>query len=369
MSEITTIVPTASVLSISITHGSTITRGSGVLFYSGSYVLTAAHLFNNYVSGQSINIISANGEILYVAEVIKHHGWDKSNTDFNHDLAIIKLSNPSINNGLTLLFDTEYRGQHFLLTGFGNEGALHTGTNIFDGDASVFNQLLDKNIVANSQVLYDYDNGLEHQNISNNLLNLTSSATPTINETMSKPGDSGGALLLNDKVVAISSYVYRNSSYDVNDISDSSFGELGVATLVNPYNPWIEYVTEGNTIYTIPNIASNVLTSIPEPFGGLVNNYFLLSTTTISSESIRLSYSTRDGTATSGVDYVAKQGWIELLPYETNIAIQVKIYGDTTPEIDETFSVVITDPTNKWLGIGVELIATHTIVNNDIFMM
>ena len=53
-----------------------------------------------------------------------------------------------------------YAGVEFTLTGFGNNGALHTGTNIFDGDASLFNNIYNKQIVTTAQVLYDYDNGL-----------------------------------------------------------------------------------------------------------------------------------------------------------------------------------------------------------------
>jgi hypothetical protein len=100
-----------------------------------------------------------------------------------------------------------------------------------------------------------------------------------------------------------------------------------------------------------------------------VTNYFLLTASSVRTETVNLRYVTRDGTATSGEDYNATQGWVALLPSETHIAIAVSIYGDTIAEIDETFSLVLTDPTNEWLGAGIELIATHTIVNNDVFIV
>ena len=356
-----------SVLSINITSTSTVTRGSGVLFSDGNYILTAAHIFNNYQSNQSIDIVSANGAILNDEQVFIYHGWDKTSTNFNHDIAIIKLSSRATSAGLALFQDTDIRGGAFTLTGFGNNGSLHTGTNIFDGDGSLFNISDNKNIIDNTQVLYDYDNGLARQNISTNLFNTVSTTTPTTNETMAKTGDSGGALLINDEIAAISSYVYRNALYDVNTVSDSSFGEVGAATRISTYIDWIEYITEGNTVYSSPDLASEVNITIPEPFSGSVTNYFLLSSSSVRFETVNLRYVTRDGTATAGEDYSPIEGTVVLLPSDSHIAIAVSIYGDTVAEVDETFSLVLTDPTDQWLGAGVELIATHTIVNNDVF--
>ena len=367
MSETNPIIPQDSVLSISITHDATITRGSGVLLSSGVYVLTVAHLFDNYIYGQSIDIVTANGEVLNDLEVFIHHGWDSTNTNYNHDIALIKLSSAASNPGLLIWQEENYEGVEFTLTGFGNNGALHTGANVFDGDASLFNNITNKQIVTNTQVFYDYDNGFEHQNISKNLFNIDSSATAITNETLAKQGDSGGALLVNEQIAGISSYVYRDAAYDVNHVIDSSFGELGIATLAKTYIPWINYIIDGNATSVAPEIVSDVITRVAEPFGGSVINYFLLTTTNVSSETTRFSYVTRDGTATSGLDYGHAEGWIELLANETQVASGVTIYGDTVPEVDETFSLVLTDMTNQWLGIDVELIATHTIVNNDIF--
>ena len=360
-----------SILSIQITdsYTSTVTSGSGVLFSNGKFVLTAAHLFNDYRSGQRIDIVSANGTILNDLQVYVYHGWDQIDTNFNHDIAIIKLSSRAVSDGLALLNESDINGESFILSGFGNNGAIHTGTNVFDGDGSLFNTSFNTSIIEDTQILYDYDNGLEHQNASKNIFGVNSSSVATDNETLARSGDSGGGLLIDNKISAISSYVYRNSLYDVNSVSDSSFGEVGVATQIFPYISWIDYITEGNPIYSAPSIASNVSTSIAEPFGGSVMNHFLLSTSSIRTESVIFNYSTRSGTATSGVDYAHTQGTVELLPNETAISIGVIIYGDTVAEIDETFSLVLTDPTNEWLGMNVELIATHTIINNDVFIM
>jgi hypothetical protein len=363
----TTAVPLDSILAISITDSTSITRASGVLFSAGQYVLTVAHLFNNYKHGQKIDIVTANGAVLEDAQVFIHPGWSVTNPDFNHDLAIIKLASPAATAGLALSHADNYDGTAFTLTGFGNEGALHTGTNIFDGDGALFNVTNNKNIVAGTQLVYDFDNGLAQQNTSAGLFKIASTATPTDQETLAKHGDSGGALLVDNKIAAISSYIYRNQLYDVNDVVDSSAGEVGVATNITPYIPWIEYITQGNPVYSVPDAASDVMVALPEPFSGSVINYFLLEMSTPSQETVRLKYVTRDGTATAGSDYLYTEGWVELTPSQTQIAIGITVYGDTVAEADETFSLVITDPTGQWLDTNIELIAAHTITNNDLF--
>ena len=367
--DISPTVPLDSVISIKIFDGSDYISGSGVLISGGAYILTAAHLFNNYIYRQSIDIISADGTQMDDAQVYIHHSWDKMGSDFNHDIAMIRLSSPVASSGLSLWRGGSHETTPFLLTGFGNAGALHTGTNIFDGDASLLNPLFDKSVIENSQVFYDYDNGLFVQNSSNNLFNIESTHIATANETIGKFGDSGGGLLVDNQVAAISSYIFRDSRYDINDVVDSSYGEVGVATNVTSYIPWIEYITSGNPNYSIPDEANNVLTTVSEPFAGSVINYFLLQMLVASEETVSLRFTTRDGTATAGEDYSYTEGWVTLLPYETQAAIGVRIYGDTLLESNETFSLVVNDPSGQWLDTDTELIASHTIINNDIFIL
>lgn len=366
MTTITETVPLDSILSISITEDTSIIRASGVLFSSGLYVLTVAHLFDNYKRGQAIDIVSANGAVLNDAQIFIHHGWDKTSTDYNNDLAIIKLAAPAATVGLSLWRADNYDALPFTLTGFGNEGALHIGTNIFDGDGALFNIPTNRKVVEGTQVIYDHDNGLAQQNASNGLFNVSSTVTPTTDETLAKSGDSGGALLVDNKIAGISSYIYRDQLYDVNTVVDSSAGEVGIATQVSAYIPWIEYITQGNPIYSAPDAANDVMVTLPEPFSGSVINYFFLEMSAPSVDTVKLQYVTRDGTATAGSDYAYTQGWVELMPSQTQIAIGVTVYGDTNLESDEAFNLVITDPTGTWLDANVELIAVHTIMNNDL---
>lgn len=74
------------------------------------------------------------------------------------------------------------------------------------------------------------------------------------------------------------------------------------------------------------------------------------------------SFTTVDGTATAGSDYVARSGLVKLAPYQTNETILIYVLGDTNIEPDETFSVVLSEPVNAALGTAVGI---GTIINDD----
>jgi hypothetical protein len=50
-------------------------------------------------------------------------------------------------------------------------------------------------------------------------------------------------------------------------------------------------------------------------------------------------YTTRNGTAMAGSDYIAVSGKLNLYPGENQAVIPVEIVGDTVPEPSETFFV------------------------------
>ena len=159
--------------SVSVTSGS----GGRISLFSGD--ITYSPGMNDYRSGQRIDIVSANGTILNDLQVYVYHGWDQIDTNFNHDIAIIKLSSRAVSDGLALLNESDINGESFILSGFGNNGAIHTGTNVFDGDGSLFNTSINTSIIEDTQILYDYDNGLEHQNASKNIFGVNSSSVAT----------------------------------------------------------------------------------------------------------------------------------------------------------------------------------------------
>jgi hypothetical protein len=77
---------------------------------------------------------------------------------------------------------------------------------------------------------------------------------------------------------------------------------------------------------------------------------------------VRVSFSTLPGSAKEGEDYEKASGVIEFAPGELTGAIELHVFGDTLPESDETFSVVLSDPINAVIDKASAFIV---IVNDD----
>jgi hypothetical protein len=77
---------------------------------------------------------------------------------------------------------------------------------------------------------------------------------------------------------------------------------------------------------------------------------------------VTVDFATADGTATVGSDYLPASGTITFNPGETNALVAVPIVSDTVNEPNETFRVVLSNPTGAILG---NLGATGTILNDD----
>ncbi len=80
-------------------------------------------------------------------------------------------------------------------------------------------------------------------------------------------------------------------------------------------------------------------------------------------QTVTVDYAVADGTAKAGEDYEATSGRLTFLPGEMDKTITVRVFGDTMFEKDETFSVVLADPSNATLESAS---ATVTIVNDDL---
>lgn len=79
---------------------------------------------------------------------------------------------------------------------------------------------------------------------------------------------------------------------------------------------------------------------------------------------IILSYGTRDGTAVAREDYQATQGTLMFHPGDTKKQVSVGIIGDTRPEVDETFFLVVSGSRNSTVGEDSQAVAGY-IVDDD----
>jgi hypothetical protein len=102
--------------------------------------------------------------------------------------------------------------------------------------------------------------------------------------------------------------------------------------------------------------------TLVEGNAGTVTASFLVTLSTVSGKPITVSYSTADGTAAAGSDYVATSGTLTFAPGETSKGVSVSVVGDVTYEPDETFSLDLTNPVNVTLA---DAQGQGTVVNDD----
>src|SRR5262249_9527295 len=100
------------------------------------------------------------------------------------------------------------------------------------------------------------------------------------------------------------------------------------------------------------------------PEGDVGTNQFPMNVTLSnpSAFDIIVGYTTMDGTATNGFDYVSKSGTLPYPAGTTNQIITVYIIGDTNDEPDETFLVHLNNPVMATLG---KTNGVVTIVDDD----
>jgi hypothetical protein len=77
---------------------------------------------------------------------------------------------------------------------------------------------------------------------------------------------------------------------------------------------------------------------------------------------VTLAYTTKDGTAKAGEDYIAQSGMVTIPADSTSTQITVPINGDKKYEPNERFRVVLSDPS---LGSLTDATGVGTIVNDD----
>lgn len=90
---------------------------------------------------------------------------------------------------------------------------------------------------------------------------------------------------------------------------------------------------------------------------------FTVSLSGATTRTVSVPYSTADGTATAGNDYVAKSGTLVFSPGQRSKMLIVDVIGDQRLEIDETYSVRLSPPQNATLA---KALGQGTIRNDEI---
>jgi uncharacterized repeat protein (TIGR01451 family) len=137
---------------------------------------------------------------------------------------------------------------------------------------------------------------------------------------------------------------------------------------VNLTNPVNATITDAQAVVTIadddgaPTLVVSDATVV-EGNSGTTIATFNVTLTGSTAQTVTVNYATSDGTATAGSDYTATSGTLTFAPGTTTQAVNVTIAGDTTFELDETFTLTLSTPTNATISDATGL---GTITNDDI---
>ena len=364
--------------------------GTGVLLFDGKAVLTAAHLFSGNAGAANVIFETRSGlqSIAFNQVVINP---DYSSVNNNSDMALVWLSQdaPVAAERFGIYRASNEVGQTFTMVGYGTPGSGSSGTisnfneapvrvkanNQFDTDIAPLGRFFSESgqWEANNgkQLAADFDNGLSQNDALGGLIGINGLGLGSSEGLISK-GDSGGPAFIGSLVAGIASYTGRLSSSgavpDIDNTSNSSFGEVAVWQRVSVYQQWIDQALRMR-YESPPATQSAVQKTVNEGNSGTTPVYFWVQLNGYRIDPniiVSVDYKTRNGTALAGQDYIAIQGTLKIYPNEDHALVLVEIIADTVPEADETFYLDVFNPVNAGFGDGLEqLTAVRTIVNDD----
>jgi chitinase len=91
---------------------------------------------------------------------------------------------------------------------------------------------------------------------------------------------------------------------------------------------------------------------VSEPTSGSRTATFTITLSAASSQAISVAFSTADGTALAGSDYLANSGTLTFAPGETTKTIAISVLADSLVESTETFRVLLANASNATIAVG-----------------
>jgi parallel beta-helix repeat protein len=131
----------------------------------------------------------------------------------------------------------------------------------------------------------------------------------------------------------------------------------GGALLLSPSSAVVTIADNDNP----PTVSINDV-SIEESNSGTTNFIFTVSLSEASSFNVSVNYATASGTATSNLDFSEAAGTLNFAAGEASKQVSVQVYGELTVELDETFFVNLSNPTNATIADGQ---GVGTILDDD----
>ncbi len=231
---------------------------AGTLLPTGRHILTAGHVVAGQISSNTkITFNLPTGDVTMYAKKFYLHPNYQPDPNIQNDIAIIELTETAPSNipRYDIYRLTDEIGQKHLKVGYGYTGTGNTGVTVLDDRRkrvgyNVYEdngRLLSQNYryypnPIGSQLVYDFDNGQAANDALGKLIGKNNLGLG-LDEVNSAIGDSGGPIFLNGKIAGFTSWGVGGDSgitTDIDNITNSSFGEISVDTRVSFYKDWIE---------------------------------------------------------------------------------------------------------------------------------
>ncbi len=257
--------------------------------------------------------------------------------------------------------------------------SLSNGVNVTIGDGSGLGTISDDDplpaLTIDDVTVAEGDSGTIAANFTVTL-SAASGRPVTVNYasadgTATAPGDYAPA---SGSLTFAAGQTTKTVTVNVNGDVTDEMDEIFTVTLSTAVNATL---LDGQGLGTItdddgfPSLSINDVT-VTEANGGTVNAVFNVNLSNASGQTVSVAFATADGSAVAGADYTSASGTLEFTPGQLTQTITVPVTGDLLDEIDESFTVTLTNPTNASItdGIGLGTIAdndaTPTLVVNDV---
>ena len=166
-------------------------------------------------------------------------------------------------------------------------------------------------------------------------------------------------------VTILAGQTSANFQVPIGDDTLDEPNETFTVTISNPTNATLGATTSaGTTIIDNddpPTVNFSPAANSSVEANGTITYNVVLSA--VSSQDVVVNYTTANGTATAGSDYIAKTGSMTIGAGQTSATFTVATLDDGTDEPNETFTVTLTAANGATLGAN--KVATTTITDND----
>jgi len=215
--------------------------------------------------------------------------------------------------------------------------------------------------IANNQLNFD---GIEYLDSSNSLFEFAYAPQANIPITYhtlnSMLSVSAGGTLKNNTYKW-----YRNGSLYKTVVGDSTFIADSAGTyhveVTNYFATQLTLISD-SIVYTALTLGIKKNISVTEGNSGYTIAQFKIGLNRASASTVKVNYTTKDGTALAGSDYVSNSGTLTFKPGKISKNITINVIGDNTYESNEKFSLVLSNPVNAVLG---ELDSAVCTIKND----